>query len=230
MENKGYKVSITLICIILGMLLVAQFRITKTIQENSVSYQRIEDLSNRLKQTEKEKSALNAELKNLRTRLQHGDDAKELLPLKMKAGLLQVKGQGVIVTLDDSKVAKKPIENHNLYLIHDEDLLKIINELRAAGAEALSINEQRLIGTSEIRCAGPTVSVNNIRSAPPYIIKAIGNPKTLDAALKMRGGVVDTLKFWGIHANIQIEKELSVPAYTGGFRFEYAAAADGGAK
>jgi uncharacterized protein YlxW (UPF0749 family) len=100
--------------------------------------------------------------------------------------------------------------------------LKVVNELKAAGAEALSINGQRIISTSEIRCAGPTVSVNNVRSAPPYVIQAIGNPQTLDASLKMRGGVVETLKFWGIQVQTAIEKNLVIPGYNGTFAFDYA--------
>ena len=67
-----------------------------------------------------------------------------------------------------------------MYIIHDEDLLRVLNELCAAGAEAISINDQRIVATTEVRCAGPTVSVNNVRSAPPYVIKAIGNPKKFD--------------------------------------------------
>ena len=99
------------------------------------------------------------------------------------------------------KIAKKIIsnsDNTNLYIIHDEDILKVINELRAAGAEAISLNDQRLISTSEIRCAGPTISVNNTRVAAPFVIKAIGNAKSMEDAIKMRGGVAETLSVWGI--------------------------------
>ena len=59
-----------------------------------------------------------------------------------------------------------------------KNMLRIVNELRAAGAEAISINDQRLIGTSEIRCSGPTITVNGKIFAPPFIIKAIGDTKT----------------------------------------------------
>lgn len=92
--------------------------------------------------------------------------SKDIENIKMGAGVLAMQGAGIIV-IDDSKNNRKPVKNLNLYLIHDDDILKVINELRAAGAEGISINEQRLIATSEIRCAGPTLSVNNTRYSPP---------------------------------------------------------------
>lgn len=217
------------VCVLLGMMLVAQFRITQRLEKDSLSYQRLEDLSDRLKQTEKERNQLLIDMQKLKDKAGEEVFQRELAQLKMHANLTPLQGPGVIVTLDDSKLPGKPGENQNLYLIHDDDLLKVINELKAAGAEALSVNEQRLIATSEIRCAGPTVSVNNQRSSPPYVIKAIGDPKTLDAALKMRGGVVETLKFWGIQVNINVvDSSLEVPAYKGTFRYEHAKPVKGG--
>ncbi len=217
------------VCVLLGMMLVAQFRITQRLEKDSLSYQRLEDLSDRLKQTEKERNQLLIDMQKLKDKAGEQVFQRELAQLKMHANLTPLQGPGVIVTLDDSKLPGKPGENQNLYLIHDDDLLKVINELKAAGAEALSVNEQRLIATSEIRCAGPTVSVNNQRSSPPYVIKAIGDPKTLDAALKMRGGVVETLKFWGIQVNINVvDSSLEVPAYKGTFRYEHAKPVKGG--
>ncbi|MBQ1470415.1 MAG: DUF881 domain-containing protein, partial [Schwartzia sp.] len=112
---------------------------------------------------------------------------------------------------------------------HDDDLLRVVNELRAAGAEVISINGQRIIATSEIRCAGPTLSVNNVRSAPPYEIHAIGDAATLENALKMRGGVMETLAVWGIQLEIQASENVEVPAYKGTTQYQYAKPAGGGA-
>ena len=100
--------------------------------------------------------------------------------------------------------------------------MKVINELRAAGAEALSVNGQRLTGTSEIRCAGPTLSVNNVRSAPPFEVRAIGDTHALEQALKMRGGVADTLKVWGIELVIETADDIYIPAYKGALTYTYA--------
>ncbi len=222
------QVSIALVCMVLGFMLAVQFRTTQD-SKSSVSYQRVEELSQRLLQTEKERDGLLTEVNRLKTTSGQEAQSQELADLKMGAGVVPAEGQGVTITIDDSKTKSKAGENPNLYLIHDDDLLKVINELKAAGAEAISINEQRLIATSEIRCAGPTLSVNNIRSAPPYEIKAIGDAKNLENALKMRGGVVETLQVWGIQINVKPDVNVHVPAYKSTFHFQFmkAAAEDG---
>ena len=98
----------------------------------------------------------------------------------------------------------------------------VVNELRAAGAEAIAINGQRLTGTSEIRCAGPTLSVNNVRSSAPFEIRAIGDKKSLENALRMRGGVAETLGVWGIQLDIKASNDVYIPPYRGSIRQSYA--------
>lgn len=218
---KQGQAAIALVCIVLGFMLAVQFRTTQDIK-STVPFQRIEDISQRLAQTEKERDLLLEEVQSLRKSSNKEVLSKEIENVKMGAGVIPLKGQGIVVTIDDSKRQSKTGENPNLYLIHDDDILKVINELWAASAEAVSINEQRLIASSEIRCAGPTLSVNNTRYSPPYEITAIGDPKNLENALKMRGGVVETLQFWGIQVSIKKLDEVNVPGYKGTFRFEYA--------
>lgn len=218
---KQGQAAIAMVCVVLGIMLVVQFRTTQDIR-STVPFQRIEDLSQRLAQTEKERDILLNQVNELRQTSTAEAASKEIELIKMGAGIVPLEGPGVTVTIDDSKRPSKPGENPNLYLIHDDDILKVINELWAAGAEAMSINEQRLIATSEIRCAGPTLSVNNTRYSPPYEIRVIGDPQTLENALKMRGGVVETLQFWGIQVSIKRHDVLKIPAYKGTFRFEHA--------
>lgn len=227
LKIKQGRVAIALVCCVLGFMLAVQFRTTQDIK-STVPFQRIEDLSQRLLQTEKERDRLLEEVEKLRHSASKEVVEKQLKELEMGAGVAPLAGKGVLVTIDDSKKQSKVGENPNLYLIHDDDILKVINELWAAGAEAIAINEQRLIASSEIRCAGPTLSVNNMRYAPPYEIRAIGNPKNLEAALRMRGGVVETLQFWGIEIHIKKEENVVVPGYQGSFRFEYGRPAEEG--
>ena len=211
--------SIALVCVLLGFMIAVQFKTTRS-RDTSVSMQRVEDLSARLTATEKERDELKDELEALKTTGGSASDSDDTL--RMRAGLTALTGSGVIVRLDDSTVKAKTGENPNLYLIHDDDLLKVINELRAAGAEAISVNGQRLIGTSEIRCAGPTLSVNNVRSAPPFEVRAIGDTDSLEQALKMRGGVAETLSVWGIQLEIQKTSDVYIPPYKGSLSYTYA--------
>ena len=142
--------------------------------------------------------------------------------LRYRAALVPLEGEGVVVRMDDSTKPVKAGENPNLYVIHDDDLLRVVNELRAAGAEAIAINGQRLTGTSEIRCAGPTLSVNNVRSSAPFEIRAIGDKKSLENALRMRGGVAETLGVWGIQLDIKASDDVYIPPYRGSIRQSYA--------
>lgn len=224
--DKHAKILITIVCAILGVMLATQFRTNESRKAN-IPYQRAEDLSERLKVVEKERNQLLLEIQRLQEKASDEVVAREINMLKAYAGDTALHGPGVIVTVDDSKKVSKPGENQNLYLIHDDDLLRIINELRASGAEGIAINEERLIAVSEIRCAGPTLSVNNNRFAPPYVIRAIGDPKSLENALKMRGGVIETLKFWGIQVTVTQEENVVIPAFKGTHSFEYAKLGEG---
>ena len=140
---KQGRWSIAFVCMVLGFMLAVQFRATEDMRQ-SVSQQRVEELATRLLETEKERDRLQEELKDTKDAATEGPSNDYQ---RMKGGFTALAGPGVIVTLDDSKATSKAGENPNLYLIHDDDLLRVINELRAAGAEAVSVNGQRLTGT-----------------------------------------------------------------------------------
>ncbi|MCD8198698.1 MAG: DUF881 domain-containing protein [Phascolarctobacterium sp.] len=214
------KLILGLVFVALGFMLSVQFKTTE--MEKTIRVERVEDLSERLKQVESEKERLSRELDELKEEGGNSASKAEIDRLKMLAGLSDIVGKGVEIVLDDSKIQSKPGDSPNLYIIHDEDLLRVLNELRAAGAEAISVNDQRILAMSEVRCAGPTVLINNVRSTPPYVIKAIGNPKNLTSALRLRGGVVETFEFWGIHVKINDFDNILIPAFKGTQNYEFA--------
>ncbi|MCL6635029.1 MAG: DUF881 domain-containing protein, partial [Peptococcaceae bacterium] len=100
----------------------------------------------------------------------------------------------------------------------------VVNDLRGAGAEAMAVNGQRILATSEIRLAGNHIVVNMNRISPPYTVAAIGNPATLKSSLEIKGGLVEYLNDLGITVKIQQKDKIMVPAYAGALRFEYARA------
>ena len=212
---------IALVCVLIGFMVAVQFR-TAQDAKGSLSQQRIEEISDRLLQTEHERDELSEELHKMQTAAVSTDNQQDKDLLRYRAALVPLEGEGVIVRMDDSTKPAKAGENPNLYIIHDDDLLRVVNELRAAGAEAIAINGQRLTGTSEIRCAGPTLSVNNVRSSAPFEIRAIGDKKSLENALRMRGGVAETLGVWGIQLDIKASNDVYIPPYRGSIRQSYA--------
>ncbi len=148
---------------------------------------------------------------------------EELNRAETIAGLTDVTGSGIVVTLKDGgKQDDSIIYDSGYGIVHDTYLLTILNELRASGAEALSINDERILATSEIRCAGPTVSINNTKLAAPFEIKAIGNPDTLENALRMPGGAIDEAGFYGVDVTIKKSNKLLIKKHTGTGTFKYA--------
>ncbi len=230
MFKKQGQTALAIVFIILGIMLALQFKTQQRITAGGLPSRRLEDVTARLRDVEMDRERLLDEVFDLRQKLSEVTHESgliqaledELKKVKIVAGLVEVKGPGIVITLDDSKRVAHPGEDPNAFLIHDDDVLKVINELAAAGAEAMSVNGQRLIATTEIRCAGPTISINNTRVAPPITIMAIGDPEALESGLKMRGGILETLAFWGIDVKIKREAEIIVPAYKGSLKFNWA--------
>jgi len=226
---KGYQWALVFVGLVLGLMLAFQFRVTTEIKA-AEPVQRAQILTAEVSQLKENRDAMQAQVDSLRSSLdlisagpRDAELKEELDRARILAGVTELYGPGVEVTLNDSNITIKPGENPNLYVLHDEDVLRVLNELRAAGAEALSINGQRILANTELRCTGPTIVVNkNKRLAPPYVITAIGNPDTLESSLKMKGGVAETLQFWGIQVVVKKAPQVTIPAYSGGLKYEYA--------
>ena len=136
-------------------------------------------------------------------------------------GLSEVTGSGVIVTLTDSKKDISSSLNPSELVVHDLDVLSVINELKNAGAEAISINDQRLTPNSGIICGGNIIDVNGEKVGAPFVIKAIGLPEQL-AALNRPGGYLVRLKEYSIGVEFKKSNNITIPKYTGTLTYKYA--------
>ena len=134
--------------------------------------------------------------------------------LGLLAGTTDVQGEGIIITLYDGNTSDS--------LVHDSDLLTVINELRVAGAEAICVNENRIITTSAIRCVGSVVQVNYQKVAAPFVIKAIGNAQYLESAMTIKNGVVDVLNGYGLKVTLTRESNIEIHKYQGALTFNFA--------
>jgi uncharacterized protein YlxW (UPF0749 family) len=145
--------------------------------------------------------------------------SKELESLRMVAGLKTMRGGGVTVRLEDAKTQPA---GTNPTVVTYQDLVSVVNELWAAGAEAVAVNGQRVTATTGFGQVGGTAVVNLQRLGGPFTITALGDPATLEGALNIRGGLVDGLRALGLVITISRQADLSVPAYRGVLKFEHA--------
>ena len=112
-------------------------------------------------------------------------------------------------------------------MVRSDLLLSLINKLKDAGAEAISINGQRIIARTEISLAGDNVNINTVPTAPPYTIKAIGNPDTVEGTLNIRYGIVEVMRNnYGLQVSIAKQEEIEIPRYSGVLRYLYAKPVD----
>jgi len=141
----------------------------------------------------------------------HVDLVEEAKDLRLLLGEIPAIGQGIIVTLSDAEY--DPIEhNPNDYIVHESHIFKVINELRISGAQGISINGQRITASSFIKCTGPVITVDGRTFPAPFVIEAIGESDVLDAALNLRGGVIDGLVLDNIVVTTERTKNLKLAA------------------
>lgn len=208
--------------ILLGVLLAVQFRSTlfsKTQKASSaLSVNRLVEQLNREKKIEEQlRQQINENIsqKDLyqKSFLQDEGNSKleeEWESTRVKAGLTDMKGEGITIELNDAPAQDE--EYSPLLLIHADDMRIILNELKLAGAQAISINGERVLGTSEMVCAGPTVLVNGNRYAVPFVITAVGNEQLLYEAMTQSERIHLMIRD-KIRVEITRQKELVVPKF-----------------
>ncbi|NLX77400.1 MAG: DUF881 domain-containing protein [Clostridiaceae bacterium] len=209
------EAALTVVCLVLGIIIAMQYRSVKANTTLAVyEQQRVSDLITDLlreqennKQLQKRIDELQKDLENLRTGTNTENETiqglrKEIEKLEILAGLKTVKGEGIIVTLEG-------IGNTH---VEDSNILAVLNELKAADVQALAVNDERIIATSEIRQVGSYMIVNGRKLLPPFAIKAIADPEQLEKSLTVMAGVVDVLKYYNIKVDIKKDDNIIIPA------------------
>ena len=216
-------VIIFMICILIGFSIVAQAKSTKGMNL-FVSRKNITDLEVSIDTTLKEIDDLNAQIHEVRQKYEDylDDDylqgknlydavMADLALYKNLTATTAVHGPGVIITLDDSPEDIPSWADTNAYIVHDTDIMRIICDLNKSGAEAISINGHRIYSASTIYCNGYTVRINGEPEARPFIIKAIGDPANLSAAMVSQSSYGSLLKdFFGLVFRVEVESDLTL--------------------
>ena len=141
---------------------------------------------------------------------------QEINQAKSLLGLTDVKGSGVIVTLTDTEDA--------LYTYIADDLIMLLNELKYAGAEAISINDNRIINLADIVTLndGLIILYGDVRLTSPYVVKAIGDPTYLMSTLSIKNsGYIDQMKANGMAIDVKQDNNIEIGAYTGDLDVKY---------
>lgn len=209
-------ITIAIACFILAMVMCMQFKIVKETDITSIETMREEELRSELanwkqlyKEAEEQYNEKVAKLSEYREKQQSTEESsklveKELAQTNMYLGKTDVEGQGIIITLNDMDEDS----------ISAEDLLLIVDYLKLAGAEAISINGERIINMSDIVYIGNSIIfVNQQRILSPYIIQAIGDPTKLESTLLGNGGYVELLRNIGFDINIEKDNKIIIKKY-----------------
>ena len=218
-------ITIAIACFALMTIMFMQFKVVNETDITSIETMREEELRTELanwkekyNEAEEQYEEKNAKIEEYKQNEQSTEESsklveQELEQVKQYLGKTDVQGQGITVTLYD-----KSSEN---YSITAEDLLVIVDYLKSAGAEAISINGERIINTSDIVYVNNSIIyVNQQRILAPYEIKAIGDSTKLESTLLGNGGYVEELKNYGFDIDITKGK-VSIPKYSKDITHKY---------
>ena len=215
-ERKVMAITIFLVCILLVAVTFAQFRTIEETDITGIQTAREEELRTMISSWKTKYEETTAKLEETNEKILEYNDAKvsdvqastlleeELKQTNMLVGKTDVTGEGIIITLADNN--EKQIE--------DTDLLYLLNELKLAGAEAISINDVRIVNMTEIVEVNDTILINEQRVTSPYIVKAIGDQTYLSSALSLKNsGFLDKYSNLGKTVSMTLEKNIKILAY-----------------
>lgn len=222
MKKIARNISITIVCLILGIMLSWQYKSISSNASNTVHSERLEDLRSELIEEKRINEGLRSRNEELQSQLSEYKDAiddvekleqtiiKEKERAEIIAGLVKVKGEGVIISID---------ADISVWESRPSRLMDLINELKSAEAQAISIQDERIVAMTEIK--GINISeryndnkwmINGRNFSPPFTIKAIGDATKLDNSLHMIGGIIDLLRRNGYRVSVEKKEEIIIPA------------------
>ena len=153
------------------------------------------------------------------------------VPVQVAAGSVAVSGPGLVVTLDDAPAtAARDGLSPDVLVVHQQDLQAVVNALWAGGAEAIALQDQRIVSTTSVQCVGNVLRLGGRVYSPPYTVAAIGDPDALRAALDsspaVRAYQRDATEV-GLGWSVRTDDDLRLPAYSGATGLVYAQAPEG---
>ena len=227
-------ITIAIACFALVTVMFMQFKVVKQTDITSIESMREEELRTELADYRKKYSEIQEKYEETINKITEYQTEKEsdektakllqneLEELSTYLGMTDVQGEGITIILTDNGGNELKNSDEKIVSVSSLDLLRVIRDLLSAGAEAISINDQRIIGNSDIFLIGssstPFIQVNGQRITSPYVIKAIGNKAYLESAVSISSSMLQALKEEGHGVEIQTSgynRPVVIKAYTG---------------
>lgn len=223
--NITMSISIAIVCVILVSVSLVQFKTVEQVNETDIETMRDEELREQIslwkskwEETNEKLEETNSKINEYNEKLESNEEASELLDEELRKsqlilGTTDVVGDGVVITLTDTE--ESPIEA--------ADLVDLINELRFAGAEAISINGVRIINMTDIVDIDSYIIIKpSQRLVSPYVVKAIGNQTYLVSTLCLKNsGFVDKYNNSGKSVKLDKQRNIKIPKYSGTMNIKY---------
>jgi uncharacterized protein YlxW (UPF0749 family) len=230
-----WKVLVPIIAVLAGLLLATTARTARGTDLRSSGQTNLADLirttENRGNAEENQVKQLQSQVAGVTNRVAAGDAGVAAInassaPLRTPAGVTALSGPGVTVELDDShETITDPSVDPNWLVVHQSDMQAVVNALWAGGAEAISVEGQRLIQTSAIRCVGNTLLLNGRVYSPPFDIAAIGPQQQMRQALQASPDLEQYRKdaaSYGLKYRVNDELHVHAAAYDAPVSLNYA--------
>lgn len=232
MNKKVQALILGIMCVILTMAICVQI---KTVKNNGTTLGRTEKetqlMDQVLKMKEKYDNAyddlisLEEELEEVRKNVASKNEKLEKLEKEIKQantllGYTDATGSGVTIIVEDGISTPNTLNPSDL-LVHDLDILNLVNELKNAGAEAIEVNGKRVVSTTSIMCDGNVITINGEKIGAPFVINAIGLPEQM-ATLNRPGGYIMEYLDRYVRTDFKKVETITIPKYTGIINFEYA--------
>ena len=225
-RKKYIKQKMVILCaFILGILIAIYIKTLNpqkvyiTLEEKKNLEQKIEIENKQIEKLRNIKLEYEKDLEAYEQKSLNEKSVKELMEyelsyLKDVTGESKVIGDGIIITIKDSENDLKENQNPNELIVHDIDILRIVNDLKKAGAIAISINGERLLTLSKIQCSGSTIKVTDTTYGQPFIIKAIGDLNTLKASVISPQSYTNILQeVYGIYIKVEEENDIIINSF-----------------
>lgn len=224
------RVATVLVCLLAGLMMTVAAIASRGTDLRSDREGDLRDLivaqAQRNEDLRDQSAALSEEVSSLSSQVVADDLTDEVAAAESAAALSAVYGPGLRVTLNDAPLEVKPagVDDDSL-VVHQQDIQAVVNALWAGGAEAMTIQGQRVISTTGIKCVGNTVVLHGVPYAPPYVIEAIGDPDELQLALDMDPTISIYRQYvaaYGLGYSVTRSAELDAPVYSGSVNLRYA--------